>query len=207
MDQTPLSKSPEPAAAATPWFTAAIALAAIVITAWPAAATALVFERDRVIAGELWRLWSAHLAHFGWSHLGWNLLIFALAGGWVERISPRRTRLLYVICPPLIGLALLALDPELQSYGGLSGLAAATLTLLALTQLARPAATDRWFWRATLMLLGLKIGFELLTRRPTFAHFAGGEIRTVPIAHVAGALVASLLFFRSRRGSRGAAAS
>jgi rhomboid family GlyGly-CTERM serine protease len=188
-----------PAPVALPWATALILVAAVVATASPAVGEAFEFERDKILAGQWWRLWSAHLAHFGWSHFAWNAAVFALTGAWAERIAPQTTRVLYVVAPPVIGVALLALDVELQRYAGLSGLAAGTLTLLALTQLAPPPAADRWFWRAVLGLLLAKIAFEVTARQPAFARFTSADIRPVPTAHVAGALAAAWLHFRGRR--------
>jgi rhomboid family GlyGly-CTERM serine protease len=183
---------------ALPWVTAIILGGAIVATAWPAAVATLEFERDRVMAGELWRLWTAHLVHFGWSHAGWNALVFALTGGWAERLMPARTRLLYAVAAPVIGLALLIFAPALQRYAGLSGVAAATVALLALSRLNRPEPGERWFWRMVLVALLAKMVFELASGQPVFARFADTDIHTVPLAHLAGVLVAVALPVPSR---------
>ncbi len=176
---------------------------ALIVASQPTLAPKLLYERAAILNGEYWRLWTGHLVHFGQSHLFWNLTIFALASCWAERLAPARARLLLALAPGVIGLALLALDPALRTYGGLSGVAAAQLAFLAFTQLAlNPAngpgaASDRWFWRAVLALLLLKIAVEFAADQPFFARFASG-VRSVPLAHLAGFLVASTVH-RSRR--------
>lgn len=190
----------------------------LIVASQPALAPSLLYERAAILRGEYWRLWTGHLVHFGASHLVWNLVVFALAGIWAERLAPARTRLLLALAPGVIGLALLALDPSLATYGGLSGLAAAALAFLAFTQLAHnpsvpsatasttptvPAAThasasDRWFWRAVLALILLKIAVEFAADQPLFARFAASGVRSVPLAHLSGFLVASTVH-RSRR--------
>ena len=179
---------------------------ALVVASQPAFAPSLLYDRAAILRGDYWRLWTGHLVHFGASHLFWNLLIFALAGLWAERLAPGRTRLLLALAPPAIGLALLALDPALTVYGGLSGIVVAVLALLALVQLARvgtpadPVATsDRWFWRAVLGLIVLKIAFEFAAGQPLFARFAAEGIRPVPLAHLAGLLAATTVYRRRRR--------
>jgi hypothetical protein len=122
---------------------------------------------------------------------------------------------LLVVAPGLIGLALYGLEPALTTYGGLSGVATAMLVFLAYTQLARLAAapagpqknepsapsptSDRWFWRAVLALILLKVGAEFALQQPFFARFAPAGIRAVPLAHLIGVLVATVMH-RNLRG-------
>ena len=70
-----------------PWATALIAALAIVAFAWPAVQSTWLIDRVAVQRGELWRWWTGQLVHFGASHLGWNLAVFIVAGGWLERVD------------------------------------------------------------------------------------------------------------------------
>ncbi len=180
-----------------PWATLVLAGVALAAFVWPDAAGLLVYERDRVVAGEWWRLWTANLVHFGGSHLGWNLLVFVPTGIWAERIAPGRTRLMLALTPGLIGIALLAFEPALARYAGLSGMAAGTLALLVFLQL-RARNADRLFWCGVLALLAVKIGAEAFLGRALFAHFAGTDIRPVPLAHLAGVAGAAVVCFTRR---------
>ncbi len=169
-----------------PWATVAVAVAAGLLHFLPGTRAAGEFERERILAGELWRLWTAHGVHFGGSHLWWNLTVIVPAGIWVECLVPGRTRLLYLLAPGIIGLALLALDARLQTYAGLSGVATGVLALLAFTQVAKVEPAARQWWRAVLGLLAAKIVLETVWRQPVFANFADAELQPVPLAHLVG---------------------
>jgi len=178
-----------------------VALLAIGVHVWPGAEDAAIFERQRVAAGEAWRLWTGHFAHFGASHLFWNLAVLVPAGGWLERIAPWRARFFFLLAPAVIGAALFLLDPSLQRYAGLSGVAAGVLALLAVTQLAH-SREDRWFWRCVLALLAVKVAAEFLAQRPVFARLASPDAHAVPVAHLAGlalAMAMNLSRWRHRR--------
>lgn len=159
--------------------------------AWPAAVAADVAEYDRaaVLRGEVWRLWTAHVVHYGASHLAWNLAVFLPASGWLERVAPARLRWLLVLTPAAIGVVLLATDPALARYAGLSGVATGVVTLLALTKLGAPGG-DAFFWRAVLALIVVKIAVETVWRMPVFAAFDRPEVHTMPVAHLVGAAMA-----------------
>lgn len=200
-----------------PWASVCVIAFTLGVAAQPALAPTLLYERLALMRGEYWRFWTGHFVHFGSSHLYWNLAIFAVASIWSERLAPGRTRLLLVVAPGLIGLALYGLEPALTTYGGLSGVATAMLVFLAYTQLARLAAapagtqknepsapsptSDRWFWRAVLALILLKVGAEFALQQPFFARFAPAGIRAVPLAHLIGVLVATVMH-RNLRGFR-----
>lgn len=213
-------KTPPAAPALTqpfPWASVCVIAFTLGVAAQPALAPTLLYERLALLRGEYWRLWTSHFVHFGSSHLFWNLAIFTVASIWSERLAPARTRLLLVASLGLIGLALFGLEPALATYGGLSGVATSMLVFLCYTQLARLAAapattkknepmassptSDRWFWRAVLALVLLKIGAEFALEQPLFTRFAPAGIRAVPLAHLIGVLVATIMH-RNLRGFR-----
>lgn len=192
------SSSPPRARLKLPWITVVIAVLAVAIQASDPWQTELVFERAKILQGEIWRLWTGNLVHFGVSHLGWNLAVLAVAGTWLERTVPLAARWFLLLGPGLIGLALLALDPGLAYYGGLSGVAAGALALLAATQISRHPS-DRWFWWAVLALLAAKIAVESVGGRPLLADFSRSGARPVPLAHVAGVAAGLGVWARTRR--------
>jgi 4-amino-4-deoxy-L-arabinose transferase-like glycosyltransferase len=116
----------------------------------------------------------------------------------VERLAPARTRLLFLFAPLLIGAALFTADPTLLHYAGLSGMTAAVLALLAFTQLSAGHA-DRWFWRAVLAVLAVKIVAEMSLTQPALARFTDASVRPVPIAHLAGVVCAGVVHYARRR--------
>lgn len=171
---------------AVPWATLALAAVAGLALAVGPVGAAFFYERDLILQGEVWRLWTGHLAHFGPAHLGWNLAVLLPAGGWLERLNPVRARWFYLVCPLVISVVLLAFDRSLARYAGLSGLATGTLVLLACRQMLVGSGEPEWLWLGVLILVGAKIGWETFAGEPLLA--APHSFRAVPLAHVAGAL-------------------
>jgi rhomboid family GlyGly-CTERM serine protease len=190
---------------AWPVFTVVCAVAAVVLHVLPAWREAAFYLRAEIFAGEGWRLWTGHLVHFTGSHLGWNLAIFVPAGIWLERLDPRGARWFYVACPLAISVLLLAFDPSLMRYGGLSGLATGVLVLLAGLQLVRRDPKEpAWFWLGVLGLVVAKLVAEQISESPLLVGDLGGA-RTVPLAHVGGTLAAAAACLWRARAVRDAA--
>ena len=177
-------------------------IAALAIYCSPAAARLLVYDRLQILAGQGWRVFTGQWVHFTGSALLWNLVVLIPAGVWAEWINPVRARVLYGIAPLLIGGVLYFFVPGLERYAGLSGLAAAMLAFLALTQL-RNNETDRWFWRCVMGALALKIIAEAIRGSPLFAHMEDPGLRGVPLVHLAGVAAAfgAHSFRRARRAT------
>jgi rhomboid family GlyGly-CTERM serine protease len=123
-ENDPLSNSPiNSKSRAVPWLLSALALAMILIQApdKPLVLT-LRFERETILAGEYWRLFSGHVVHLGWAHLLLNLaglvLVYVLGG---NRLSPAAWGLTGLLGALVIDAGLWLWKPEIQWYAGLSG--------------------------------------------------------------------------------------
>jgi len=160
-------------------------------------ARVLIYDRALIFRGEYWRVWTGHVVHFGASHFIWNLAVFVPSGWWLERLWPKTTRWYYLVSPLIISAAMLAFDPALGRYAGLSGLATGMLVLLAALQLGRRAEEPAWFWISVLLLVAIKIGVELFTGAPVFVS-GFGDIRTVPLAHIFGVACAIAFWLPSK---------
>ena len=83
----------------------------------------LRYDRIEIADGQLWRLFSGHFVHLGWSHFALNaagmMLIFYLVG---DRFSPLTWLLVTVFVVLGIDLGFWLLEPQLIWYVGLSGL-------------------------------------------------------------------------------------
>lgn len=156
---------------------------------------ALVYNRDLILSGEIWRCWTGHVVHFGFGHFFWDMAIFVPAGCWLERLQPRRTRWFYLVCPPVLSAAFLAFEPSLDLYAGISGVATGVLVLLAGLQLRRPSE-PAWLWWSVLLVVGLKIVVEHTSQQPLMIDLPGG-IRVVSLAHIGG-LICGLAFLFAR---------
>ena len=100
----------------------AATLGALLMLGGDDAAYWLRYERDALAQGQLWRLFSAHWVHLGWSHLLMNmfglLLVWALVG---EALNLLGWLLLLLFCSLFTTAAMWLLYPELQWYVGFSG--------------------------------------------------------------------------------------
>jgi len=64
-----------------PFITLALAGLAFAVAVLPSAiAGAMEFSREAFSRGEIWRLWTAHLTHFGAAHLRWDMFALLLLG-------------------------------------------------------------------------------------------------------------------------------
>lgn len=151
---------------------------------------ALALWPEGLSQGQLWRLWTGHLAHVSWQHLLGNLAALAalLALG-DRRCSPVEGLGLVIIGPLLISLYLLWARPELVWYAGASGM---THLLLARQCCRLPL---RW----AVMTWGLLLGkLWLETRTTPWLHHA--EI--VHEAHWAGVALGLLFGLWRLRASK-----
>jgi rhomboid family GlyGly-CTERM serine protease len=175
-----------------PWVTALVTVLALAAWAAPTPPEAWIYDREAILRGEIWRLWTGNLVHFSASHLGWNLLVVTLTGVWIEWTGFRGGRWLWLIAPPCISLVMLAGEPHLMRYGGLSGMAVANVAFACLSEW-RGDRSQRIVWGTALTLIGVKICWEFLSGESIFAHFAGGSVRVVPLSHLAGVGIATLI--------------
>jgi rhomboid family GlyGly-CTERM serine protease len=179
---------PAPLRAPLTWLLAAVAGLAFWL---PGASELLAYSRDAIAAGELWRLVTGHWVHWSLDLLIWDLGAFVLLGVLCEVRSPRRflacTAGAAITIPVVMWLTL----PQLEAYGGLSGIDSALFALLATDLLGRDLRGQRgarWIGLALVLSFAAKIGFEALTGSAVFAELPGA-IEPVPIAHLAGALL------------------
>ncbi len=80
------------------------------------------FNRDRIATGEVWRLLTGQLVHYGYYHLAMNLAALLLCGYvLLQDLSLRDYSLLLLISGLCVGLGLYTWDTQLDFYAGLSG--------------------------------------------------------------------------------------
>lgn len=145
---------------------------------------ALRYDREEILAGQVWRILTAHLVHLGWSHLLLNLIglvfIWALFG---QALSTRGWVGTFVVCALGVSLGLLAFNPRLGWYVGLSGILHGLF--------AAGAIAERHIHRRTyLIMLGLLLS-KLMWEQfhgplPGTASTAGGNV--IVDAHLYGAI-------------------
>ena len=195
----------KPQSRCVPWATTIVI--ALAFIAWLFSRTlteVLIYDRAALLRGAVWRLWSGHLVHFSIGHLGWDLLVVGITGTWIECARFRGGRLLWVVVPPCISLILFFSEPSLARYGGLSGMATASVIFACLSAW-RQHRSRRLLWAAIMTLVAIKTGVEFASQSAVFASFEGGEIHAAPLSHLAGACsaIAYSFFVRPPKNKTG----
>ncbi len=82
----------------------------------------LLFLREHIQQGEVWRIWTGNLVHSNYYHLGMNL-----AGFWIfififkDFISATQLLITLLLLITGVGIGLYYFSPELMWYAGISG--------------------------------------------------------------------------------------
>ncbi|WP_145928854.1 rhombosortase [Termitidicoccus mucosus] len=180
-----------------PLVTLALAALALLAAALPPAFTdALQFDRDAIARGELWRFLTAHLTHFGVSHLRWDVFALLLLGTMAEGKSRRDWLAALAVSAPAITLLVWALQPHFTHYRGLSGLDCAAYGVI-VGHLFRDGLRARHHFTLALAVLAFaaalaKCAYELATGTAFFVG-ATTAFAPVPLAHLAGVLTGALV--------------
>jgi rhomboid family GlyGly-CTERM serine protease len=178
-----------------PKWTAAICAAALAVCAVEPLGRLLVWDREAIASGELWRLVTGHLVHHSPAHLAIDVAAFAAAGSLVELRRLPRFAALCLAAAAAAGGLLWVTRPGMGTYGGLSGLAVAAVVYLCLDGLGEPGPWRR-LCAAALAAVTLKLGYELVSGSSIFGSTvagpaAAGGFVLVPESHLAGAAVAA----------------
>nr|WP_324258326.1 rhombosortase [Cellvibrio fontiphilus] len=114
----------------------------------------LALYAEQVSAGEIWRLLSANLVHFGWVHTLMNLaaLLLCVLAFFMET-SVRKFLFLLLWCCAAVGVGIYFFNPEYQPYAGLSG----ALHGLIVAGLIGAGTYPWWIRAAGLLLVAAKL--------------------------------------------------
>lgn len=147
------------------------------------------YDRSAILAGEWWRLLSGHLLHLGGPHLVMNLLGLGLVWMIVGSQFSALSWLLILVADALaISLGLLAFNPELGWYVGLSGVLHGMLVSGCVAELRRGRHSG---WLILALVAGKLAWEQLAGPLPGSEASAGGTV--VVDAHLYGALGGLLL--------------
>jgi len=92
-----------------------------------------------------------------------------------------------------IGTSLMLLRPQMQFYGGLSGLACGSFIYLAISGLD-DKKPYRWFYTAILIIIPTKIVLETCRGQSVLFYPNPPSFVIMPLSHIVGGLVAISLF-------------
>jgi rhomboid family GlyGly-CTERM serine protease len=181
-----------------------LAAAVLAVAAAPGAVQVLELQGS---AGEPWRLLTGHLVHGTTYHLLWNLAALVTLGFLFEDVLRRGLWSLALASGLTVGLGVIALDPELAAYRGLSGLlnglwVGGALVAARLERGRGNRGLARLYLACVLADL-LKIAVEAGSGGALFTDEARLGGTPVPLAHALGALGA-MLWLGARRAKLGA---
>jgi rhomboid family GlyGly-CTERM serine protease len=174
-----------------PIWTLSITAAAAVVFSIPALEALLVYNREAIVNGEVWRVVTGNAVHLSRSHLARDLVAFAVAGVMLEATLRHHFAPLCLAVASVIGAMLYLAHPEVLVYGGLSGVVTAMFVYLSLLGLSRQRAY-RWLYITILAGVVGKIGAEILSieTHSTLSQ----DFAPLPEVHALGAVTALLLF-------------
>ena len=176
-----------------PVITVLVAAGSLALFLLPDVAHWLIYDRNRVLAGEVWRLVTGHAVHLSMSHALYNIVLFSVAGIWLERRNGLRYAWLIGLTALVGSLYFLIFMPEMAFYGGLSGVISAAVVYLCLQEM-RQGGFARAVWATILLLFLAKVGYEILIGQTVFATPDATPFEVVPAIHIIGAVVAGFQF-------------
>ena len=182
-DRVPLSSSV--GARSLPWLAVAAALALGAVATIGLDPRALDWQPELLLT-QPWRWWSAAWVHWSDRHLAANLVGAALVAvfGWRARCD-RMDALAWFIAWPVTHL-ILALQPGLRHYGGLSGVLHAGVVVAAVAVLHLDGGR-RWLGPAILAGVAVKVLSEQPWGAP-LQHWSQWDFAVAPLGHLSGAL-------------------
>ena len=149
----------------------------------------MLYRQGIILSGEWWRLMSAHFVHLSWPHFWLNAMGLAVLAVLFRPTFGWRLWLLSLLLLPLsISLGLLLASPEIEWFGGFSGVLIGLFVQAALLNFSK----DRVVAVATLLVIGGDIAWEQVSGQLLApSAFIGADV--VVDSHFYGALTACLI--------------
>jgi len=185
-----------------PVWTLAICTSAVLVFGSAAIQAMLIYDRNAIADGELWRFITGNITHFSTTHLDYDVVAFLIVGTIIEVRGYRYFSTLCLSAATLIGIVLYFAEPTMRYYAGLSGVATAAVAYLCLHGLTEKG-TWRWLCVAVLVGLSAKIAIELAFGKSWLLETGMQEFVPVPLSHFVGASAALLLFALVRLSESG----
>ncbi|HET8796812.1 MAG TPA: rhomboid family intramembrane serine protease [Thermoanaerobaculia bacterium] len=136
--------------------------------------------------GGAWRIVTGHLTHWTYEQLAWDAIAFLVLGMACARRDLRAFHATLLASAIAIPIAVLVFASDIAAYRGLSGIDSALFGLL-LVQARRSRLVI-----VSAIAFVAKIAFEAWTGGAVFATHMGADVVTVPVAHLAGAMIGAL---------------
>ena len=190
-----------PALMRIPWLSLGLVAVALFAQGFDGAADLLVYDRKGLVAGELWRVLTGHLVHFSAAHLVNNLVVLVPALWLVETRYAKDAGPLLFAAASAVGIAVFVGAPEIQRFGGASGISLATLTYACLRGLNE---NRRWRLVCTVLLVIVctKLITEFFWSWSLLDWEVNGNFVPVPLSHLVGTATGAALYVGRLAGDR-----
>lgn len=157
----------------------------------------MAYDREAILAGEWWRLWSGHFTHFTLMHASVNSALLLLLSLTLCRVFSRKFILaLFFIGPAAISLLLALFVQEMILYRGASALASLLMALLICHAFYQMQGKSVSILYAIVLGWSIKLIFESLgislTDLPHPIHVAWQ-------AHLAGIMIGVAIYFGQKQ--------
>ena len=163
----------------------------------------LLYTRADLLNGEFWRLVACHWVHLNTDHLLWSAMTYLLLGSFCEIMDRKRYAGTIGFSAIFIPSGIWFGAPQLQVYGGLSGLDCALYALLITLFIRREGESpNRFFiilYVLMLALLPAKIIYEMSSGLTIFVSNNHSNMVPVPLSHLIGGMVGFLVGACDRR--------
>ncbi|MGD8963865.1 MAG: rhombosortase [Desulfobacterales bacterium] len=180
-----------------------LSLAALIIHLTNGLRAGLLYERTALAGLELWRVVTCHWVHLNWDHLLWSGATFLCLGVVCEILDRKRTYQTLAIAALLIPVTIWWVQPDLDVYGGLSGLDCALYALLFTLLIKREIknGSRMWagFYAVGLVALLAKVTYETSTGQTIFVANTHSGMIPVPLSHLAGGFAGFIVGVRKAK--------
>jgi rhomboid family GlyGly-CTERM serine protease len=151
----------------------------------------LEFDRQQVLSGEVWRIWTGHLVHTNIPHFSLNSVAAVIIYfTFLTRIKVGELLLHSFLFTTAISVTLLYIYPSVVWYNGLSGLLHALVACFSV-RLARDE--DKVFW-AGFVFVWIKVLVEAVLAHSGHENFVGA-MRMITEAHLIGTFFGAVTAF------------
>jgi rhomboid family GlyGly-CTERM serine protease len=176
-----------------PYISLLLTAAALLIHFYHPLRPHLLYTRTALADGDLWRLTSCHWVHLNTDHLLWSAMTFFVLGSFCEIMDRTKFIITTGISAILIPLAIWFVMPQLEVYGGLSGLDCSFYSLLIVSVIKRGWSGQNRLWTIfytlMLVLLPAKIIYEMASGLNIFVNNIHTDMVSVPLSHLVGGVV------------------
>ena len=159
-------------------------------------AALLIYDREAIIDGEIWRLFSSIFIHLSLTHLVLNLLVFIVLSFFLK--NNNIFMLLYLIMLLFQGIILFVFDKNMMYYGGISGMNYAFIFYLGLSYCS-PSNIEKSMIQIGLLLLSVKVILEFFNYSLLVNYIEKETFTVSSLSHIVGIVIANTVHLLSKQ--------